>query len=284
MGISKITANLFKDSINDEIFTGEILQLGKQDIYIDRKSYNKIFNKIDSRKDKIETDEFFLNLGFSNVSSLDANGFEGADYICDLNQKSPEFLDKKFDCIFDGGTLEHVFNFPQALENIDKMLRCGGHVIHNVPSHNHVDHGFYMFSPCSLWDYYSANGYEIVKCYIYEYTVAPSKLKATVYAYSPGKIDHLSIGGWKKNPISIWLIAKKTSNVSSYSMPQQGYYQKIWKKIPEITNRSVFIDNPLELIKNLIKKNRVLYRFMVKFHTLVLNHIDRRPKYKFKID
>ena len=284
MGISKITANLFKDSINDRIFFGNILQLGKQDIYIDRNTYNKIFKRIDSSKDKIDANEFFLNLGFSGVSSLDASGFEGADYICDLNHKSPESLEQKFDCIFDGGTLEHVFNLPQALENIDKMLKIGGHVIHNLPSHNHVDHGFYMFSPCSLWDYYTANGYKIVKFYIYEYSVSPSRLKAFVYEYQPGAIDHLSIGGWGIKPISIWMIAKKTSCTSSYIMPQQGYYQKIWKKIPETSNETLIVSKSVKLIKNSIKKNRILYRALVNFHAYMLNYIDRRPKYKFKID
>jgi hypothetical protein len=284
MGISKITASLFKDSINERIFFGNILQLGKQDIYIDRNIYNKIFKRTDSGKDKIDTDEFFLNLGFSSVSSLDASGFEGADYICDLNHKSSDSLEQKFDCIFDGGTLEHIFNLPQALENIDKMLKIGGHVIHNLPSHNHVDHGFYMFSPGTLWDYYLANGYEIVKFYIYEYSVSPSRLKAFVYEYQPGEIDHLSVGGWGKMPISIWMIAKKTSRASNYIMPQQGYYQKIWKKIPDTSNKTLATSKSAKLIKNSIKKNRTIYKALVNFHAIILNYLDRRPKCKFKID
>jgi len=284
MGISKITANLFKDSINDDVFVGEVLQLGKQDVYFDRKTYNQIFNRNDKHNCKIEADEFFLNLGFSKVFSLDASGFEGADYIFDLNKQIPDSLEKKFNCIFDGGTLEHVFNFPQALQNIDRMLKHGGCVIHNLPSHNHVDHGFYMFSPCALWDYYMANGYEILKYYIYEYSVAPSKLKATVYEYRPGEIDHLSIGGWGRFPISIWLVSKKSSTKSVYKIPQQGYYQKVWDNNVESLEESNKISKSSKLVKQYIKKNKKIYKFLVRVHSYLLNYFDRRPKYKFKIN
>ena len=281
MGISKITAYLFNDAIKDNIFFGSILQLGKQDVYLDRNIYNKIFNQVNNKAIEIKAEEFFLNLGFCEVSSLDASGFEGADYIHDLNQKIPASLEEKFDCIFDGGTLEHVFNFPQALQNIDRMLKIGGHVIHNLPSNNHLDHGFYMFSPCALWDYYVANGYEIVKFYLYEYSINPSRLWATVYEYRPGEIDHLSIGGWKKHPISIWFVAKKSHANVTYIIPQQGYYQKIWKT--EHEKSSTEIKNLYTLIKNFVKKNEILYRGLVKFYVLILRITDRRPKYKFQI-
>ena len=39
------------------------------------------------------------------------------------NQLPPKRLEKKFELIFDGGTIEHVFNVPNALETVFRMLK-----------------------------------------------------------------------------------------------------------------------------------------------------------------
>ncbi len=91
--------------------------------------------------------------------------------------------------------MEHIFNFPQALINVFDLLKEGGIVIHVSPSHNHVDHGFYMFSPTIFPDYYKANQFRILKLYIFE--CGPSHDEDwIVYNYDPGSIAHLSMGGW----------------------------------------------------------------------------------------
>ena len=50
--------------------------------------------------------EFFLILGIENVKVLDLDGYEGADYLFDLNESEcPSNLRSKFDLIVDGGSL-----------------------------------------------------------------------------------------------------------------------------------------------------------------------------------
>jgi len=57
----------------------------------------------------------FKMLGADNVHVADIYGHEGADIIMDLNLPCDKKYYNRFDTIFDVGTLEHVFNMPQAL-------------------------------------------------------------------------------------------------------------------------------------------------------------------------
>ena len=73
--------------------------------------------------------------------------------------------------IIDGGTMEHIFHIPNVLNNIYRMLRVGGRIIHISPSSNYVDHGFYSFSPTLFYDFYQTNKFvkkcdkRVTKCY-----------------------------------------------------------------------------------------------------------------------
>ena len=111
------------------------------------------------------------------------------------------------------------------------MLKPNGVIMHCNPTHNHVDHGFYMFSPTMFWDYYSSNGYDVIRSQIYEYERqhSPQYPKLwTVYDYQPGSIQHMESGGWGRRQLGIWFVAKKTESATSDIIPQQGMYQRIW--------------------------------------------------------
>jgi SAM-dependent methyltransferase len=88
--------------------------------------------------------------GATEVHAMDASPYEEADVVHDLNTPvGPDRFDR-FDTIIDGGTLEHVFNVPVALESLMRMLRVGGRMFLASPANNHCGHGFYQFSP-ELW-------------------------------------------------------------------------------------------------------------------------------------
>ncbi len=88
----------------------------------------------------------FRLLGAEEVASLDASTFEGADLIHDLNQPVSEEWHGRYDVVFDGGSLEHVFDYPTALGSCLQMVREGGYFIAQTPSNNWCGHGFYQFS------------------------------------------------------------------------------------------------------------------------------------------
>lgn len=86
-------------------------------------------------------------LGAGNVSSCDFSGYEKATLIHDLNVPIGPEWHERFDMVIDGGTLEHVFNFPVAIANCMNLVKTGGHLLLFSPSNNMCGHGFYQFSP-----------------------------------------------------------------------------------------------------------------------------------------
>lgn len=112
-------------------------------------------------KDKY-ADSFFTGFGAHSVESLDHNDYEQALFQHDLNLPLPSHLSEKYSLIVDGGTLEHVFNFPQAIKNCMQALTLGGHFIGFSPANNMMGHGFYQFSPEMFYRVFSKeNGFEI---------------------------------------------------------------------------------------------------------------------------
>ena len=102
----------------------------------------------------------FRALGFDEVLSVDISDYEGSEIIADLNQEIPPELEGRFDAVFDGGTMQHIFDVPQVLRNLHRTLKPGGRLVFSaVPVNNHVDHGCYILSPTLFVDYFRANNY-----------------------------------------------------------------------------------------------------------------------------
>ena len=58
--------------------------------------------------------------GASEVASIDMSDYQGSSIVHDMNMPLAEShpdLGEQFDLVIDGGTLEHVFNFPVAVAN-----------------------------------------------------------------------------------------------------------------------------------------------------------------------
>jgi hypothetical protein len=56
----------------------------------------------------------FKSLGARSIASLEASAFEGAKFVHNLNQPVGNEFKQRFDLVYDGGMLEHIFNFPVA--------------------------------------------------------------------------------------------------------------------------------------------------------------------------
>lgn len=97
---------------------------------------------------------FFDGIGFPKMQSLDYSDYENCDYTHDLNEPLPDSLRNTFDVIVDGGTIEHVFNTPQALDNVFHMLKDDGVFISINGMTGWAGHGFYQFSPELVWRYW----------------------------------------------------------------------------------------------------------------------------------
>jgi hypothetical protein len=118
------------------------IMVGRQSFVPDRDTLEQISAVLGIHTNPVElwrgkfSEQFFALLGAEQVSSLDASTYEGATFTHDLNLRLPASLSQRFSVVYDGGTLEHVFNFPQALKNCMEMVRIGGHFIQVTVANN----------------------------------------------------------------------------------------------------------------------------------------------------
>jgi tetratricopeptide (TPR) repeat protein len=173
-------------------------------------------------------DSLFAAFGFSESKAMDYSPYEGAQVLFDLNRNDlPQSLTGAFDVIIDGGTIEHIFHIPNALNNIFKLLRIGGRVIHLVPTNNLVDHGFYMFSPTLFWDYYQTNGFDLHTLLLVRHHPPYLTLNpGNVWDYTPGCLEKSSQGGLDSAMYQTICIATKRAKSTGDRIPQQGSYAK----------------------------------------------------------
>jgi hypothetical protein len=167
-------------------------------------------------------------IGAQKVDSLDASDFEGATIIHDLNEPMPHCYKDRYDVVFDGGTLEHVFNFPVALRNAMEAVKIGGHLILLTPTNNYCGHGFYQFSPELFYRALSEeNGYKVEKMIAFSvfqgakwYEVAdPAKCRCRV------EIRH------DAHQVALLILAKRTHPAEVFKVkPQQSDYAVLWQR------------------------------------------------------
>jgi hypothetical protein len=92
-------------------------------------------------------EEFFALLGAETVAAIDFSDYEGAGIVHDMNHPVADELKERFTAVFDGGSLEHIFDFRTAIRNCMEMVETGGHLLLWTPGNNFLGHGFYQFSP-----------------------------------------------------------------------------------------------------------------------------------------
>jgi len=103
--------------------------------------------------------------GATQVTSIDMSDYQGSSIVHDMNRplwESRPDLAGQFDLVIDGGTLEHVFNFPVAVRNLMFLVREGGHILTANPANNLCGHGFYQFTPELMHRLYApSNGFRV---------------------------------------------------------------------------------------------------------------------------
>lgn len=234
MGIIANIAYLMIKEGKRKPFSGNILQLGKQSLYLTYRQLKGLADELEfslspvipSNIDlKLDDKGFYHALGFFEVQSLEFSTMEGADYTWDLNTPIPEELHSKFDMVYDGGTLEHVFNLPVALTNICHMLKIGGRVVHDSPTSGYLDHGFTSLQPTLFYDFYRAQNFEINNLQV-------SKLSLdTVFThvgehttYTPGMYDFEKTWAVDQQVYMTFCTATKSEIFHQMITPQQSIW------------------------------------------------------------
>lgn len=234
MGIALAAAQLLAEERKARPFTGSALLFGRQDLAFRlgdlarwAEERGAALGAIEGRGDAA----LFRALGFADVTALDASDFEGAEIVHDLNRPVPAELRGRYDLVFNGGTLEHVFDVAGALRNVSDLLRVGGRAIHIAPVSNQIDHGFYSFSPTLLYDWATANEWTIHTAYVVQMRDWESPW--TVYEYVPGAFDPISSRFHEVRVSGITLaglffVLEKRAGSTGDRIPQQGAYRRAW--------------------------------------------------------
>ena len=172
MAFEKHAAALCLKMRRQGVHFGRLLTLGHQSLLLTLEELNRLLRQLE--RPLVErvpefADDVLIALGAERVEALDTSQYEGAQVVHDLNQDVPPSWHEQYDTIFDGGTLEHVFNFPNAIRNCMEMLKPGGRFISVTVANNWCGHGFYQFSPELFYRVFtSSNGFNVVEMYLAE--------------------------------------------------------------------------------------------------------------------
>lgn len=232
-------------------------------------------------QDSNEYSEGFLKLlGADEIVSFDASAYENASVVHDFNHPIPDKYKDQFSVVLDGGTLEHIFNFPAAIKNCMDMVAEGGHFLGITPANNQLGHGFYQFSPELYFRVFSEqNGFKLQNLIIFEETSG-----SAWYEVADPDVVHERVTLRNNESSMLLIIAKKIRSVAVFETPQQSDYVAVWRGETDIASiHGLNQAGPTALGKAARLPLAVLRRLRVRLsrHFGMLN---RRPKHFKKID
>ncbi len=194
----------------------------------------------------------FQALGARTVESIDASGYEGSTYVHDLNEPLPPDLSGRFTVVFDGGSLEHIFNFPQAIKNCMSAVAIGGHFVSITVCNNLVGHGFYQFSPEVLFRVLSpVNGFEM-QLVMVRALHRGSKWRAVLDPEAVGRRVEMT-NSW---PTQIYVVARRVSlDPILATWPQQSDYTLEWATGQRTTTRALVdrLPGPMRWVAKVVR-------------------------------
>ena len=295
MGLLPSSIKMFLHFHKHYSFKGPVLTLGDQNIWATYADLQLYFNDLDiianpvqivphnskmfkediilahTSKNFVHARTFFEMLNIHDYTDMDK--FEDVRYIHDLNFPVPKELHNKFSLILDGGTIEHIFDIRQVMENIVTMLQPEGCIVH-IGSFN-IDHGFYAISPCLFYEFYSLNGFSDFLCYIIQVDVSDITntyhRKNICFKYTYGMNFKELIDPEKM--ILIFFAARR-NKIVPFAIPTQNIFNPDKTCIPEINThlkkdifmyRTLIPDQLLPLVQTLYPIARILKEKAAKY-------------------
>ena len=212
----------------------------------------------------VYSEPVFMQLGAKVVDSVDASNYEGTTIVADLNQPIPTELAETYDLVYDGGSLEHVFNVRQSLANVMSLPRVGGNLIIHTMANNSFGHGFYQFSPELFYRVLTPeNGYRVVRMVAHAaYDFAPwyeipdpTEVRSRIELANP----------WEE--IMLFIHARREASVDLFkTTPQQSDYSMRWQA-PQKANEPSRIGLKRRMIES-VKRN-LPWAVLLKHHLMM---------------
>jgi SAM-dependent methyltransferase len=216
----------------------QTLTLGRQGLNLGKHELDSFLEKAGVKRNSDQRAAIAAGLPFADgllkvmgaveLTSVDASPYEGATIIHDMNLPIPDSLAARFTLVIDFGTLEHIFNFPVAINNCMKLLRVGGSFLSATTANNYLGHGFYQFSPELFFRVFSKeNGFCVDHIYL-------SEDKATKYWYEVPDPAVIKSRVELRNSLPTLMLvrARKVNDLTPFAInPQQSdYAQDLWQK------------------------------------------------------
>jgi hypothetical protein len=286
MGIDINGAKFLFWSRSHGVNFGSTVTLGRQNLFLQSNQLEKLVLGLHGEKTTNSStniramaeskfaEPLFRYLGATEIQSIDANAYEDATIIHDMNL--PIKVDRQFSCLFDGGTLEHVFNSLTSFENCMKLVRSGGHLIHILPANNFFGHGFYQFSAEFFYRLYGGdNGFRVKKVLLVEDCPGGRWLEVPDPLCVKRRITYSNV-----LPTNLYVLVEKVEEIHKLKkIPYQSDYEQIsWEgKLTSGTSYATLRDLvrnrlPMQLgrtflvLKHLLARNRDLTIFDVNKH------------------
>jgi len=170
--------------------------------------FRRAAKEIENMKDRCDINTLYSLFDFESVKTVDMN--DRADIRLDLTRPVPEEYREKADLVCDFGTLEHIFDVKEAIENMNRLLKTQGIILHMSPV-SFYQHGFYNFNPLLFDTLYSLSGYE------------PILRTMNVTIYNPlYVIDTQKLSGWVKVFFSMTNKIFRNAILYRYNLPYSG--------------------------------------------------------------
>jgi hypothetical protein len=116
---------------------------------------------------------------------LDQSAYENADIVFNLcNANLPSELESSFDFIFDGSTLDNVFDPAAALRNLTRLSRVRGRLFH-VDRTSRRHNVYVAFALSWFHDYYSINQFDDCQVYLAQWDDDQFTSPWDFYHFSP---------------------------------------------------------------------------------------------------
>ncbi len=213
--------------------SGSVLTIGRQALFGDNRDYAELLDLSISRFEQIRAESQGLceallrHLGAHTVHSLDYSSYEGATILHDLNEPVPGTWHERFNVVIDGGSLEHVFNYPVALRNCMEMVERGGKILIITPTDNQCGHGFYQLSPELFFRAFSKeNGYQVETAFL---RVGVGESASEVIHVTDPAIDGQRREIRTTDQALLYIAARRTEIIGLFqSWPQQSDYLATW--------------------------------------------------------
>ncbi len=257
----------------------KVLTIGHQTQYLSSKEIQRLSESLSQNSDveKLAKEEFIDELlkvlfGAITVDSLDYSDYEKSTIIHDMSLPLDAAHHEQYDVVIDGGTLEHVFNFPVAITNCMNALKVGGSFFMFTPANNHMGHGFYQFSPELFFRIFqSDNGFGVQDIVLLEHRYPGVELSPKTRSFStvdPVEV-HGRVGLVNKLPVMMLVHAvRKEIKPIFNNYPIQSDYLTLYEESTGNHPDSEITPSKIRSIKNIVKKlaGKTMWERVVRVH------------------